>query len=120
MKIPSFLLRRLYVKSSLIATSQGFEFQLRNSLGSGYARSVLPLKVDSQIMQKNSTSFVIDGQSVNFDDVDEETPFTLGMNKTTTIKCSCDKLAAGSHTIEMSFEVAGLGVLSFSFTDAII
>ena len=44
--VPGFLLRRLYLKGSLRNTSSGFEFQLRNRLGSGYAHKLLPLTVD--------------------------------------------------------------------------
>ena len=44
--VPGFLLRRLYVKQSLRNTSDGFEFELRNRLGSGYAHRLLPLTVD--------------------------------------------------------------------------
>ena len=46
MKIPGFILKRLYVKSSLRRIPGGFQFQLRNSLGSGYAKRVLPLKIE--------------------------------------------------------------------------
>ena len=111
MKIPGFILKRLYVKSSLRRVPGGFQFHLRNSLGSGYAKRVLPLKIDAFT--------VLHGKSTNFEDVDESTPFTLGMNKTTTIRCEYNDLSSGLHTIEMSFEVAGLGILSFNFSDFI-
>ena len=45
--VPGFLLRRLYVKQSLRNTEDGFEFQLRNRLGSGYAHKMWPLKLDA-------------------------------------------------------------------------
>ena len=48
MKVPGFLLRRLYVKGSLAATEGGFEFQICNRLGSGYARRLLPLTLDGE------------------------------------------------------------------------
>ena len=35
--VPAFLLRRLYVKGSLRNAAGGFEFQMKNGLGSGYA-----------------------------------------------------------------------------------
>ena len=41
--IPSFLLRRLYVKGSLLNTDKGVQFQLLNKMGTGYARRLLPL-----------------------------------------------------------------------------
>ena len=39
------------------------------------------------------------------------------MNKTTTISVTEVVLTDQPHTIEMSFEVPGLGVLHFDFTD---
>jgi hypothetical protein len=44
--VPSFLLKRLYVKGSLKNTPEGFQFDLKNSLGSGYGNELLPLVVD--------------------------------------------------------------------------
>ena len=46
--VPAFLLRRLYVKSSLKSVPGGFEFQLRNRLGSGYAHKMWPLTLDGE------------------------------------------------------------------------
>ena len=46
MRVPNFLLRRLYVKGSLQPTAEGFQFQIRNRLGSGYARRLFPLTLD--------------------------------------------------------------------------
>ncbi len=64
--VPGFLLRRLYVKCSLSNTADGFELELRNGLGSGYAHRMLPLSVDGAELPLADASFVLDG---------EETPF---------------------------------------------
>ena len=48
MQVPAFLLRRLYVRGSLHNDGDGFAFQLKNSLGSGYAEQMLPLTVDGE------------------------------------------------------------------------
>ena len=117
MKIPPFLLRRLYLKGSLVATSKGFEFQIRNKLGSGYARALLPLTLDGVELDMGSTTFEIDGQVVSFDAVSNDMPFTLAMNKTTTIAYVGGSVAEGDHKIGMRFEVAGLGQLGFDFSD---
>ena len=119
MKVPSFLLRRLYVKGSLKATADGFEFQLRNRLGSGYARRLLPLSLDGADLDMAATTFEPDGRQVTFDVVSNETPFTLAMNKITTIAFRGAPLTDGAHKIGMRFEVAGLGELGFDFTDAV-
>ena len=117
MKVPGFLLRRLYVKGSLRATGDGFEFQLRNKLGSGYARRLLPLTLDGDELDMASTGFEVEGKQQTFEDVSQETPFTLGMNKTTTISYTGGSLVEGPHKIGMRFEVAGLGELGFDFSD---
>ena len=119
MKVPAFLLRRLYVKGSLKTTSGGFEFQLRNRLGSGFARRLLPLTLDGDDLDMSRTTFNIDGNPIAFDAVSKDTPFTLAMNKTTTIAYGGGALAEGPHKIGMRFEVAGLGELGFDFSDVI-
>jgi hypothetical protein len=117
MKIPAFLLRRLYVKGSLAATPTGFEFQISNKLGSGYARGLLPLTVDGEELDMSETTFEIDGKVTSFDVVSNDTPFTLAMNKTTTIAYTGGALPEGPHKVGMRFQVAGLGELGFDFSD---
>ena len=55
--VPSFLLRKLYVKGSLKNTDEGFQFQLRNSLGSGYAHKMMALEVDDRILDITNCFF---------------------------------------------------------------
>jgi hypothetical protein len=117
MKVPGFLLRRLYVKGTLAINPEGFEFQLRNRLGSGYARKLLPLTLDGNDLDMTKTTFEVDGKRLAFDVVTNETPFTLAMNKTTTIAYTGGTISDGAHKISMRFEVAGLGELGFDFSD---
>ncbi len=118
MKVPGFLLRRLYVKGSLTANPDGFEFQLRNRLGSGYARKLLPLTLNGDELDMAKTTFEVNGKLMTFDAVTNETPFTLAMNKTTTIVYTGGAIGDGPHKIGMRFEVAGLGELGFDFSDS--
>jgi hypothetical protein len=117
MKIPGFLLRRLYVKGSLKGTRDGFEFQLRNRLGSGYAQRLLPLTLDGQELDMTVTTFEVDGARLSFAQVSKVTPFTLAMNKITTIRVQGILMDSSPHNVGMRFEVAGLGELGFDFTD---
>ena len=117
--IPGFLLRRLYVKGSLENCPQGFQFQLKNMLGSGYARKLKPLTVDDLELPLTSSFFSVDGEQFCFDDVCEEKPFTLSMNKTTDITVTGVTLESGPRKIGMGFEVKGLGELSFNFVDVV-
>jgi len=114
--VPGFLLRRLYVKNSLKNATGGFEFQLKNTLGSGYAHKMSPLVLDGEELPPESTFFYLDGREVAFSAVSAENTFTLAMNKTITIWVDGVKLGPGAHKVGMGFDVPGLGTLKFDFT----
>jgi hydroxymethylglutaryl-CoA reductase (NADPH) len=115
--VPSFLLKRIYVKGSLQNNEQGFQFQLKNTLGSGYGNELLPLTLDGKELPREDSYFVLDGEEVPFSAVSQERPFTLAMNKTLTIVVKGVTLAEGAHRIGFNFVAQGLGKLSFEVTD---
>lgn len=118
MRVPGFLLRRLYVKGSLRNTAHGFEFDLKNSLGSGYAHRMLPITLDDKEIPIEHCSFHIGAEEHAFANVSMENPFTLAMNRFITIAVRNDALLSQEpHKIGMGFEVKGLGTLRFDFTD---
>lgn len=120
MQVPAFLLRRLYVKGSLRNANGGFEFDLKNSLGSGYAEQVLPLTVDGEEMPVADAHFIVDGESTGFADVSSERPMTLGMNRVVTLGVRGWTLGEGKHKIGIGFVVTGMGKMEFDVTDAIV
>ena len=118
--VPSFLLRRLYVKGTLKNTADGFEFELRNGLGSGYALRVHPLTVDGAEMAASASRFIMeDGATIRFDEVSEANTLTLALNKSIWVRVSGARLERGARKIGMGFDVPGLGTMRFDFTDAI-
>jgi hypothetical protein len=56
-------------------------------------------------------------EPVAFSAVDEAMPFTLAMNKVTTIVVRGQRLEEGQHRIGMGFVVVGLGKMAFEVTD---
>lgn len=119
MKVPAFLLRRLYVKGSLRLTGDGFAFDLKNTLGSGYAERALPLLIDETELPIVDTSFVVDGVVTRFADVSPEQPMTLGMNRTVTVAVAGTRLPTGKHKLGIGFIVVGMGEMRFDVTDAV-
>ena len=117
--VPTFVLRRLYVKSSLHNTPQGFEFSLCNKLASGYARQLLPISIDGQPADILRCYFYSEDARHGFQEVTGDTPFSLALNNTTVLGVEGQTLDPGRHTIGMGFEVPGLGVLKFDFTDVV-
>ena len=117
--VPGFLLRRLYVKQSLTNTEYGFKFELMNRLGSGYSHKVHPLTVDGAEIPMDSTEFDLEGTSIRFNQVTEESTLTLAMNRAIIVRVTGATLEPGAHKIGMGFDAPGLGTLSFDFTDTV-
>ena len=117
--VPAFILRRLYVKGSLRSTGNGFSFELKNTLGSGYARSVGPLTVDGDDVPLEDSFFTLEGREIPFSDVDENNTFGLPLNRTIVISVRGRELAPGPHTIGFPFTVPGFGKLGFDFADEV-
>lgn len=117
--VPGFLLRRLYVNGSLKNAPVGFEFQLMNSLGSGYATKVWPLKLDGEEIPAGQSYFIVDDRETPFGDVSQDNTLSLEMNKAITVWTDAAPLEPGVHKIEMGFDVPGLGSLRFDFSDEV-
>ena len=69
------------MKDSLKNAAGGFEFEFRNSLGSGYSQKVWPLKLDGEEIPAERSYFIIDGKETPFSDVSPDKTFTLEVNK---------------------------------------
>ncbi len=119
MQVPGFLLRRLYVKGSLRNVEGGYELDLKNSLGSGYAEQVLPLTVDAVEVPLEDASFVVENEVTRFDAVSSEKPITLALNRVVTIRVEGAPIQAGKHKIGIGFVVTGMGKMQFDITDAV-
>ena len=117
--VPAFILRRLYVRGSLRNYEDGFQFQICNKLGAGYARKLFPIVVDGEAAPMEESFFQSDATEHGFPEVSSDAPFTLALNKTTSIRVRGRSLNDGPHTVVMSFEVPGLGTLKFDFTDVV-
>ncbi len=117
--VPGFLLRRLYRRGTLRNTEDGFEFQLENRLGSGYAHGMLPIAVDGEEVALDRAAFVLDEALTPFESVSRASTFTLAMNRTIVVRVEGTVLSAGTHTISMGFDVPGIGTLKFDFTDVV-
>lgn len=117
--VPSFLLKRLYVKGSLRNNSDGFQFEIENKLGSGYGNELKPLTLDGQPIPLEKSSFQQDSSEIPFSEVSRDRPFTLPLNKRLIVKVKGITIDEGIHKIGMSFVTEGLGKLGFEVTDAV-
>ena len=119
MQVPAFLLRRLYVKGSLRQEGEDLLFELKNTLGSGYADRVLPLRIDGAEIPPADCLFIVEGEPRRFDSITEQAPMTLGLEHTLSVRAAGVRLAPGEHQIELGFIVTGMGEMRFDVKDSL-
>ena len=119
MQIPSFLLKKLYMKGSLTNVDDGFVFKIKNSLAPGTATNMDPLKVDD-------VEYPLDAMTIKVgDDVYQGAaiaggePFPIKVGVEIEIHIKGDSLSEGEHKIDIAIETKEAGRLAFDVTDAI-
>ena len=115
--VPAFILRRLYLKGSLHNREDGWGFKLKNTLGAGYARGLIPVSVDGVEIPMERSFFDNEGSETSFTDVTDDNTFGLKLNREILIYFRGEPLEMGNRKITMGFLVPGLGTLKFDFND---
>ncbi|MFW9964480.1 MAG: hydroxymethylglutaryl-CoA reductase [Candidatus Sifarchaeia archaeon] len=119
MQIPSFLLRKLYIKGSLENVEDGFSFKLKNSLSPGTTTAVAPIKVNGNEYPLDSTIIrSIDGE-VKGSEISEDNSFPIKVGVEIEIHIKGDALPEGEHTIDISLKTKEAGTLAFDVKDSI-
>ncbi len=119
MQIPTFLLRKLYVKGSLENVEDGFQFKIKNSLSPGTAVAIEPIRVDDKEYPLENTLVMSDGNEVPAGNVTETNAFPIKVGVEITIKVKADPLPTGEHKIDISIMTKEAGKLAFDVKDTI-
>lgn len=119
MQIPTFLLRKLYVKGSLENVDDGFKFMLKNSISSGTAINIQPIKVNGNEYPLDSVTISSDDGSINGNEISEENTFPIKVGLDLTIHIKGEQLPEGEYTIDISLSTKEVGKLAFDVTDSI-
>lgn len=119
MQIPTFLLRKLYVKGSLENVDDGFKFKLKNSISSATAVNFKPLKVNGNEYPLDTTVISSEDGEIAVAEISEENSFPIKVGLDITVHVKGDQLPAGEHTIDISLATKEVGDLTFDVTDSI-
>ena len=119
MQIPTFLLRKLYVKGSLENVDDGFKFKLKNSISSATAVNFIPIKVNGNEYALDATIISSEDGDVSANEISEENTFLIKVGLEITVHVKGDQLPAGEHTIDISLATKEVGDLAFDVTDSI-
>ena len=119
MQIPSFLLRKLYIKGSLENVEGGFSFKLKNSLSPGTTTEVAPIKVNGNEYPLDATTIRSGDVEILGTEVSEENTFPIKVGVEIEIFIKADPLPEGEYKLDLSLKTKEAGTLAFDVTDSI-
>ena len=119
MQIPSFLLKKLYMKGSLENVDDGFAFKIKNSLAPGTATAMDPIKVDNKEYPLDALTIKVGEEKYSGASISDGEAFPIKVGVEIELHIKGDPLPEGEHKIEISIVTKEAGKLAFDVTDAI-
>jgi hydroxymethylglutaryl-CoA reductase (NADPH) len=118
--IPSFLLKKLYVKGSFKNNSTGFELALQNTLAPGTLIGISPLRIDGREIPLDKILIAAgDAAPVRASDISLTTPRLFPLNVIVRFKVEDQPLAPGAHRLNVTVNTKEAGELKIDAEDTI-
>ena len=119
MSIPSFLLKKLYVKGSLKNTESGFELALRNNLAPGTVIGLGGLTIDDNTYPPAAITMKSAQGEVKGNEISSQTPAAFPVNIDVKIEVEGAPLTPGEHHMVFSVLTREIGRIEFDLTDTL-
>ena len=119
MRVPTFMLKKLYVPGSLTASGDGFSFKLRNTLATATLTSAPQIKVDGNDLPQSSVVAILGGSTLTAKDVTADTPLALTKGAEVEMVVSGTTLAPGKHQIAITAESKEWETIAFEVEDQV-
>ena len=107
------------MKGSLENVDDGFKFMLKNSISSGTAIKIEPIKVNGNEYPLEVVKISSGDSEISGSDISEENTFPIKVGLEILIEVKGDQLPAGEHTIDISLSTKEVGKLAFDVKDTI-
>jgi hydroxymethylglutaryl-CoA reductase (NADPH) len=118
MKIPQLLLRQLYTFGSLTNGADGAHFSLKNRLSDVTLTRIVRVRIGTiDLPARDLQVDMGDGRWRPASEVSPERPEEFPLRKVAHLRAPGQVLPEGTHEIEISIEVKGIGGLSFKVKD---
>lgn len=118
--VPSFMLKKLYVRGSLKNSAAGFELTLKNILAPGTIIGLNSLKVDGrEVALEDIRVRSGGGIDVAVSAITAQSPVAFPLNATATIQVVGEPLAPGPHDIRIAVNTKEVGLLEIPVADSI-
>lgn len=118
--IPSFILRKLYVKGSLRATHNGFAFDLKNTIAPGTITALNGLTVDGCTISPDHITVHLPGRDepCRASEISDRSPLRFDVGAAVTLQVA-DYLKPGAHEFIIHVLVREIGPLNIPASDTL-
>ncbi len=118
--VPSFLLKKLYVRNSFKNNANGFELALRNTLANGTLIGFGPLSIDGRNIPLDHVFIAVgDNAPVRAGDVSLTSPRSFPINTTVSMRVEDQPLSPGKHRVTVAVNTREAGELKIDAEDSI-
>ncbi len=118
--VPSFLLKKLYIKGSFKNTSNGFQLSLRNTLAPGTLLGISPLQIDGRNIPLDKIQIIVNNDAgIRASDISFASPRAFPLNATVTFVVEDQTLTPGKHRLSVTVNTKEAGELKIDTEDSI-
>lgn len=118
--VPSFLLKKLYVKGSFKNTPNGFQLSLRNTLAPGTLLGISPLQIDGRNVPLSQILITVgDVAPIRASDISLSSTRAFPINAVVTFQVEDKPLAPGPHRVTVIVNTKEAGELKIDAEDTI-
>lgn len=119
MKVPAFMLKKLYVPKSLQNGPEGASFRLKNTMASATLVAAPRIVVDGETIPPGDLLFRVEDQQMTADQITPQSPieFKKGVEVVNVLKGR--ELPPGSHKIKIAADSREWQTLEFDFEDSL-
>ena len=118
-KVPSFLLKKLYSKGSLKNIDDGFQFEIKNVLADATIISPLVVSVDGKNVDTQNIIVKLGDNELKSSEISIEKPVQFKVKTVVTIIVKGEKLSEGEHKIHIESKTKEYGPISFDIKDSV-
>ncbi|MGQ0535944.1 MAG: hypothetical protein ACT4PT_07715 [Methanobacteriota archaeon] len=117
MRVPSFMLRRLYVKSSLESFNGGFEFKLQNTLATATLVAPPQVTLNGEVVSARRIVLEIDDETVKAEHVTATRPLLFPKNAVIRVQVERTRMPASPVSLGVATHTREWGILQFEVED---
>ena len=118
--VPSFILKKLYVKGSFKNTAHGFQISLNNFLAPGTLLKISPIQIDGRNVPLEQIQIVVGNTPpVRASAISIQSPSAFPLNTIITFLVQDQPLTPGPHRLTVQIDTQEVGELRIDAEDTI-